>query len=168
MIFIDILTHNQTRHGLRNHPLYGVWNSMVKRCENERSDNFKYYGGRGIHVCEEWRVHPDSFIYWGIENGYAPGLEIDRIDNDGDYCPENCRFITHQENCAPSKRRMRRDNKSGYRNVCVTKHGTYEAYAQINGKQQFLGTFKTIEEAIRKRDEMEVPIHDNPKLLEGK
>lgn len=71
---------------------------MVKRCENERSDNFKYYGGRGIHVCEEWRVHPDSFIYWGIENGYAPGLEIDRIDNDRGYSPDNCRWVTAKEN----------------------------------------------------------------------
>ena len=164
---MDILTHNQTKHGLRNHPLYGVWSSMVKRCENERSDSFKYYGGRGIRVCEEWRLHPDSFIHWGIENGYAPGLEIDRIDNNGDYCPKNCRFITHKENCAPTKRRLRRDNKSGHRNVCVTKHGMYEAYAQINGKQHFLGTFKTIEGAINKRDEMEMLIHDNPELMGG-
>lgn len=161
---MKILVHEQTKHGFRGHPLYGIWSGMVKRCENEKSKSYEWYGARGIKVCNDWRFHPEKFITWALENGYSKGLEIDRIDNDGDYCPENCKFITHKENCAPNKRRLRKNNRSGHRNICPTKHGTYEAYAQVDGKQKFLGTFKTLEDAIRKRDQEESNIHDNPDL----
>ena len=87
--------------GLRNgdpldRRLYGIWRKMHFRCESEAHPHYHRYGGRGIKVCEEW----NSLIVfgkWALENGYAPELTLDRIDNDGDYEPSNCRWATHKE-----------------------------------------------------------------------
>ena len=81
-------------HGLTDHPLYGVWSSIVSRCYNENVEAYKHYGGRGIIMCDEWRNNPQQFIEWCLNNGWEPGLEIDRRENDGNYDPLNCRFVT--------------------------------------------------------------------------
>ena len=81
-----------------DHPdLYGVWCSMKSRCENPNRPKFKDYGNRGIEVCEEWQ---DSwnFVQWAVSHGYRKGLQLDRIDNDKGYSPDNCRFVTPKEN----------------------------------------------------------------------
>lgn len=87
----------------RNRRLYGVWNSMLHRCEDEKREKFPDYGGRGISVCEEWH-DPNTFMDWAFENGYEEGLQLDRIDNDGNYCPDNCRWATPTENCRHTRR----------------------------------------------------------------
>ena len=143
-------------HGYRGTPVYDLWWGLIKRCENAKAQNYKWYGGRGIKVADVWRHHPEAFCEWALKNGYKKGLEIDRIDTNGDYSPENCQFITHKENCAPGKRRLRKTNKTGQRNVCITRNGTFAAYAYINGKQKYVGAFKTIEDAAKARDEAEV------------
>lgn len=84
-------------HGLSKHPLYEIWHGVVKRCTDSSSGNYSYYGGRGITVCQEWH-DVENFHAWAIENGWEPGLEIDRIDDNGQYCPSNCRFVTRSEN----------------------------------------------------------------------
>jgi hypothetical protein len=89
--------HGRALHGMRDHPLYRVWASMRGRCRDPKSPAFSRYGGRGITVCSEWD-DPVAFIRWGEVNGYAQGLQVDRIDNDGGYSPENCRFVTPKEN----------------------------------------------------------------------
>jgi len=89
---------NPNNHGLRCHPLYDVWDAMKQRCTNPNSLSFRYYGARGISVCDEWINDPVAFIDWAKRNGYKMGLEIDRRNNDGNYCPENCRFVTRKEN----------------------------------------------------------------------
>lgn len=78
--------------------LYKVFVSMIDRCTRPRVRNYNNYGGRGIKVCDEWMGNYKSFCDWALKNGYKENLEIDRIDCNGDYCPENCRWVTHKEN----------------------------------------------------------------------
>lgn len=86
------------KHGLRNTRLYHVWLSMKDRCFNERCQYFKNYGGRGITVCDSWKESFEAFHSWAMENGYNPDAKrgdctLDRINVDGNYCPENCRWV---------------------------------------------------------------------------
>ena len=156
-------------HGYSGTSVYKLWGSIVKRCENPKTAQYKYYGGRGIKIDETWRYDAKAFCDWAMANGYSKGLEIDRIDNNGDYTPQNCHFVTHKENCGVNKRRLSIKNTTGERNICPTKSGTFEAWAFVgNRKQKFIGTYKTIRDAVIARDAVEKyiriigNIHDTP------
>lgn len=79
------------------HRLYSIWNNMISRVECENSPQYKYYGGRGIQVCKEWRNNYLSFKDWAVNNGYKDTLTIDCIDVNGNYEPNNCRWITQKQ-----------------------------------------------------------------------
>lgn len=82
-----------------NPKLYRVWKSMKERCYLETYINADRYSKRGIKVCDEWLYNYNNFKEWALKNGYDSKLRIDRIDNNGNYQPNNCRFVSNQENC---------------------------------------------------------------------
>jgi predicted XRE-type DNA-binding protein len=91
------------RHGKTGSPEYMTWRSMINRCTNPEHKNYKHYGGRGIKICHRWRT---SFINFYSDMGSKPfdSAQIDRIDNDGDYEPGNCRWVSCAENNRKSSR----------------------------------------------------------------
>lgn len=99
-----------TIHGLRHTKLYMVWTSMRQRCKNPKNKEYKYYGGRGISVCEEWNDYA-VFNEWAQSHGYREGLSIERVDIDRGYCPENCTWIPLSEQAKNTTRTMNNRKK---------------------------------------------------------
>ena len=89
----------KTTHNLSRTKIYKVWRGMKSRCYNKNNKAYKHYGGRGITVCEEWKNDFMSFYNWANDSGYKQGLTIERINNDGDYCPKNCSWVTQSDQC---------------------------------------------------------------------
>ena len=90
---------SRKKHGDSTTRLYGIWNGMRHRCLDKKHISYHRYGGRGIKVCEEWDKSYENFKEWAINNGYQEELSIDRIDNDKDYSPSNCKWSSIKEQC---------------------------------------------------------------------
>lgn len=143
------------KDGRTKHPLYSTYNNMLSRCK--KAD--PYYGGRGIQVCERWAKKPMGFVYFCQDMGERPqGYSLDRIDVNGNYCPENCRW-------ANPRQQMRNRRNSRTPNIYFSKRfNHYEVYFTIKR------CFNTLEEAESFRNEVErllagheniLPIKDN-------
>lgn len=96
-----------TTHGMEDTRLGRIWRAMKQRCYYKKYKLFERYGGRGIKICDEWLDDNCKFFEWALANGYSDDLTIDRIDNDGNYTPDNCRWVTRtQQNRNTSRTKM--------------------------------------------------------------
>jgi len=146
-----IATH--TTHGKSKDKLYYVWNNMKERCRKENHKDYHYYGGKGVIVCDEWNNDFSAFCQFAINNGYIEGLQIDRIDNNKGYGPDNCRFVTRKVNMN-NTRLLSTTNTSGYRGVYYDKNkNKFCSYGSISGYKKFYKRgFLTAKEAAVYRD----------------
>jgi len=136
--------------------IYTMWRNIIQRCTDSNNTRFDRYGGRGIAVCDEWRSSFEAFDNWAEANGYEDHLEIDRKDNDGNYCPENCWFTNHSLNVI-NRGRMK-SNTSGYTGVSYSKLDgmwvSYIGYAALKKKRLiYLGRFHSKELALETRNQ---------------
>ena len=106
-------------HGMTNTRIYRIYCNIKSRCYNPDKDNYKWYGGLGIKMCDEWRSSFENFYKWAIANGYTEKLTLDRIDGRGDYEPSNCHWVTVKE-----QQNNRKDN------VIITYKGETKTLAQ--------------------------------------
>lgn len=140
---LNKVSHSK-KHGMTGTLIYNKWKGMKQRCYNSNYDFYSAYGGRGIKVCDEWK---DDFMQFYKDMGDVPfeGAELDRINNDDDYKPSNCRWVSHEEN---SNNRRKYYNKTGYTGVTYKPHlNKYQAQLYKNKKFIYLGVYETAEEA---------------------
>jgi hypothetical protein len=140
-----------TKHGYSKTKLYYVYDAIKNRVLNKNNLYYENYGGRGIKICEEWKNSRIAFLEWALSNGYKEGLTIDRIDNDGDYEPSNCRWVDYYTQ-SENKRLLIARNTSGYKGVSRNK-SKWRATICVKGKWKHIGTFETKEEAAKAYDE---------------
>ena len=127
-----------TKHGSCHSRLNGVWRNLKQRCNNPNNPSYKYYGGRGVRVCDEWADDYGAFRDWAYANGYDPDAPlmqctIDRIDPGGDYCPENCRWVDAS---------VQASNKRPYRNP-----SSFTAVDLIDNEGNTLETYPSMRDA---------------------
>ena len=135
-------------HGKTYTPLYYIWTAMKARCYNKNNKSYKNYGGRGISMCEKWKNDFMSFYDWSISNGYKEKLSIDRINNNGNYDPYNCRWATRKE----QQRNTRKNHIIEYNGEkhCISEWA--EKFGiNINTLRVYLWKGMTIKEVIERR-----------------
>lgn len=143
---------NRRKHGDAGTPLYKNYYQMLARCHNPQATTYHKYGAKGRSVCQEWRNSYEAFKKWALEHGYVPGLTLDRKENEGDYTPDNCRWVT------PTTQAVNRgtpaSNTSGYKGVTRKRNSDrWVARITVEGRRVQVGTFDTPAEAYAARVE---------------
>lgn len=145
-----------TTHAESRHRLHRIWCGMKTRCHGSNAVLAKkYYRDRGIQVCQEWRASYETFRDWAIANGYGQGLQIDRIDVNGNYEPTNCRWVTrHQQmrNTRVHKKKNKTSRFRGVQRMAALKTNPWRAFVTEDGKMTHLGVFPTEESAAKAHD----------------
>lgn len=151
----------KSTHGMSKTRLYYIHKHMINRCTNSNYSNYKDYGGRGISVCDEWLDKEkgfEAFMVWSLKNGYDNSLTLDRIDVNGNYVPDNCRWTDTKTQAR--NQRVRCTNRSGVTGVTVSneksRKNKYRATFQLGDKRVVIGSYKTLEEAIEARKQAEL------------
>ena len=146
-------TIKNTTHGSVNHPLFSKWSNMIQRCENPNSKNYKYYGGRGITVCDEWKDNPNAYYDYitSLPNAMKKGYSIDRINNDKGYEPNNVRWASASGQGV--NRRVQNNNTSGYKGIIWHKQSNrWIARIGVDNKSIHMGSYTSIEDALNARN----------------
>lgn len=137
------MSSRQTTHGMSKHPLYSVWCGIKDRCYNPKHVHYDLYGGKGVTLHREWLENVENFIK-DLYPSYEKGLQLDRINNDGNYEPNNVRWVTNQQN--QMNKRSNRNSSSKYKGVCWS-DGKWASVIRKDGKNRFLGRFLVEEDA---------------------
>src|SRR5947209_14913688 len=157
----DLSRSAKERHGMTASREYRSWASMIQRCYNPKAKAYKYYGGRGITVCERWR----SFANFYADMGKRPeGTSIHRRDVNGNYEPNNCKWATSKERAIGKQ--LPSTNKSGYRGVRFDR-GAWIASISLNNKATYLGRSKNKKEAARMYNQAAI-VHFGPEAVLNK
>lgn len=146
-------------HGKTDTRIYNIWCGIKSRCSgNSDNRHNKDYYERGIFICDEWQNSFENFYDWAITHGYNDNLQIDRIDNDKGYSPNNCRWVNGAINS--QNRRVKSDNKSGIRGVSPKKYKSGKTVWTVeishNKQHHWIGTYNTLEDAKNSRIESEL------------
>ena len=137
-------------HGMTNSKYYKLWTHIKARCLNENCEQYKDYGGRGIKICKEWVNNFEAFYNYisKLDDFGVSMLTLDRINNDGNYKPENLRWTTMTVQC--NNQRIRKDNTSGVRGVSFNNiERKWKVRKSKNGNRICIGTFKLLDDAIK-------------------
>ena len=139
------------KHGLRQNKFYKTWYNMVHRCVSPKNKEYKHYGARGITVCKEW-LDIKNFVAWcDLTHPNIEGISLDRIDVNGNYEPNNCRWA--DRTTQNTNQRMKKNNTSGFVGVSwVEARLKWVSRITTEKKRIWLGDYKTIEEAVLARD----------------
>ena len=149
---VETSRESLTTHGWSKTRLHRTWCGIKNRCQNANASDYSYYGGRGILMYQDWSDSFEVFKNWALVTGYTDTLTIERVDVNGNYCPENCTWVTQQVQTR-NRRKTRRQTSSKY--IGVQWHKVQQkwiAMIMIDGKAIRIGTFDTEDKAKNARN----------------